>query len=283
MTLTDTWIDEAIARLNAIPFFNDIIIERADKGNLVQELANKLAAMTPKNGKIGACVVVEQLDYTGEMPNLPIAEKRPDFVFVVLEEPLFNRVAYNPSGTGKTVGMIEDQLIAAFHHFACDGIHDHLIFAGSSATDVSAISTSAQGRRIRFTGRLADRQPQFKCNQPVITATNAAVPATVTITPQTDYYPENESLGGHRQEAPAPSIYYTLDLTPPYRGAASAILYTGPFELPADRGAIAVRAVAQRDGWLPSNVVRKDFSVNVLSTEQGEVIGEEGLPGITVD
>jgi hypothetical protein len=264
--LIDTWITDAVARLNSIPWFDDIAILSMDQGNPVEEATNALGALTPKAGKVGAAVLVQQVDYDGALPNLPVAEIRPQFSIVVMEDPLINRTAFNASGTGKTAGMIELAVIDAFHHFRCDGLHDTLVFDGSNDVDISSISATARAREVKFTGRLSDRNVQLKCNTPRITASNAVVPATITITAAADFW-------SNGVQAYAPEIYYTTDGTYPRSG--NGTLYTAPFDVPNTSAAV-IRACAYRAGWLPSNVPRLDLDLTVEGTDDGNFVGTDG-------
>ena len=263
--LTIDMLSDFTARLNSSARFANINIFQMDKGNPVQEAEDALQGLTPKNGKIGAAVVVEQIELDGEMPNVPVAQLKPRFSFVVMEDPVLNRTAFNESGTGVTAYEMALAVVDLFHHLIIEGGAVMMIF-----DNVAAIAMEGTGiaLRVTFTGRLADHNPQLKVGYPRITATSDVVPATVTITAGNDVWPNGVA-------AYAPAIYYTLDGSYPRVGNANATLYTVPFDVPAGN-ALAIRACAYRDGWLPSNVARLVLDLNVEGTDDGNFVGTDG-------
>jgi len=81
------------------------------------------------------------------------------------------------------------------------------------------------------------------------------------------------------------AIYYTLDETFPFAGNNEATLYSGPFSVEDTR---TVRAVAYKDGLLPSDVAERrvvyaTITGEVLGTEGGEVLGTEEGDAIGVE
>jgi hypothetical protein len=238
-TLTDTQV-ECFQRILSDAFFQNIASFRQDKGVLSSEVQIALSTLTKTNSKIGAAVVVQSPLATIELQNVPGSPVKIRISFRVLEDPLFNGGA---SGTGKAALEIARHLVALFHLYASAGLFTAMI--GEEPTIVPVEDPIAPvAYEVRFATTEARPSPLRKVAMQRIEAPDGtASPATATFT-------VNPSSA---------VVWYTIDGSLPYEGNAAAEQWDGVTPV-AIASACSLRAVAFKDGYIPSDCGRLDFT-----------------------
>ncbi|HTJ77942.1 MAG TPA: chitobiase/beta-hexosaminidase C-terminal domain-containing protein [Rariglobus sp.] len=213
-------------------FFADIEVSlirpRAKAGfaQIYEQIEQVLGGIKKKAGKAGASVQVlmpasDQLD-----PNVP--GPRLDVLLTVRIQEIVP-INLGPVGTGKTAEEIAEHCIQLGHQFTP--------FGGNILLFSSMVPTDAFDPRVTVDVSFSVKsglQPVPKVARPAITA-GGSLAFTLSCA----------TAGA--------AIYYTTDGTYPGSGNTTATLYTGAVTLEA---AATVRAAAQKDGLLPSDVVQ---------------------------
>src|SRR5579859_5977585 len=99
---------ELAARLESDPFFVDIPVVVAVKGNVAQEFQRKQAVIEEKSGKRGVCVVVLQIVADDIYEGLAAGPMKLKPAFQVIENVEMNN---DDSGTGKSARKVARHII----------------------------------------------------------------------------------------------------------------------------------------------------------------------------
>jgi hypothetical protein len=191
---------DVAARLNAHPFFSDILVLANEKGLLGDDLENALKLFTAKSGKSGVAVVVDRPLRQVPKPDAPGPEMVIIVPVTVVEMPLLNRAA---SGTGKTTEQIVSEAMATLHGWRASSWMGQLYCAEDAVTPtVGGDKTIATEIQFRTRLRMATVP---RTGTPVISGSAAAV-----------------QIGCNTPDA---SIYYTTDGSWPWSGNPSAVLF----------------------------------------------------------
>ena len=208
-------------RLLADGFLADVEILMESKGVTENDIDQALSTLNSRTGKIGACIVVLQPTLAPDAPDAPGPRHSIFQTVQVIEQPLFN---LGDNGTGLPASSLAERVRMLLHHFF-GGRGATYTFAGQEPAPVDEGKVSSL---VKFK-RLADDPAPVRAAQPVITATAATAPATVTLACST----------------PGASITYSLD------GSYPTLPYASPFEVTA---AATIRAAATAAGFQQSNL-----------------------------
>lgn len=165
--------------------------------------AEVLGYITIRNGRKGACVIVETPEITGKYPSAPGQTGDIEIEFLILEDPMMNSAA--TSGTLVHADVIGEIILDVGKHWVVDGygIFTHPPNAWRRADEWSPV------RAIRV--RLRTTAPLGQSNR--------VEPVSVTIADGA------ATLACATTDA---EIYYTLDETFPGRSNPAAILFSAP-------------------------------------------------------
>jgi len=202
------------------------------------EVKKMLSVQSARNGKAGACVIIE-------MPILAIADPnsagpRANIIqaFTVLEHPTINASSV---GTGMDAEQIAVAVLQLFHFYAAEGITTAFFGEGPTIVPENSIDGLVGYRVIMRTRILLE--PVVKAVFPTIAAAAVGRTQRITLTATT----------------PGSAIYYTLDGSYPTPGGAAAHLYSAPFVISAP---CTLRAACSGSGLQQSNVVQADITMS---------------------
>lgn len=265
---------EAEVRMNSDPFFQCITVINYRKGDVAADMASALGGITPKNGRSGACVVIQQPVGKPENRNVLFPPVRCTYSFLVAEYPLFNDDAN--TGTGIRAEIICEHLLNLFSLFQPQGVTNAWVPFEEFAVPVPlriplgaedmlvpvAYECRFEALRARDHGLQKPALPEFATINSLLQITSS----TISISCATG----------------AVDIYYTLDGSPPGPPAVSpgSTRYDGtPF---APGFSCVVRAVAMRQqvgsDWIPSDVAWAEWDV-ALAENQGLPLGSQDEGG----
>ncbi|MGA2178782.1 MAG: chitobiase/beta-hexosaminidase C-terminal domain-containing protein [Verrucomicrobiota bacterium] len=234
---------EDAARLASDPFFSDIPVIVADKGNVSAEVARAQGIVTMKSGKRGVCVVVLQLVGDDLNPNIPFGPMRLYPAFQVIEQVEMNN---DKNGTKKSARRVARQIVKLIKTLRLVGV------ANSQTPDKPCIEPirfkdadeKLIGYQVNFYCDESDSETVLKVANPVF-APRGGASATVTLTCATA----------------GAAIWYTTDDTPPDPGVlpgSTAHLYASPITVPP--AGVTIRACAYLAGSVASDVERFAFT-----------------------
>lgn len=230
---------ELAARLIADPFFKDISVVVAEKGNIALELERKMAITLEKEGKRGVAVIVLQLmadDYSNNLQFGPMILKP---AFQVVENVEMNN---DDNGTKKSARKVARRIRDVIKNCNLLGLVLDMK-AGKPCiepVDMSEIGASLVGYQVNFECLEVSQEDQQQVQMPAFaTSTNAFALASAT---------------------PGAAIWFTRDDSFPYPGGADVYpgstseLYSGPVSLAA--GTFVIRACAYLENQIASGVNR---------------------------
>jgi hypothetical protein len=222
--------EDIAARLAGDGYFADISVFEQRRGVTENDIERALSTITEKASKSGAAVIVLKPRLQPSEPDAPGPEYRILIEVQVITQPLVND---GDAGTQKETEAIAERVRLLLHRFGTT--NGTFSFAGMEAADVE------EGKDAFIVGftRLARYGCATQCGLPLLAPDEGSGTAEVTITSGTD----------------GASIYYTLDGT--YPRAGNGTLYAAPF---APGAGVTLRAVAYKDGLLPSNVTGVTFT-----------------------
>jgi hypothetical protein len=232
------------ARLDADDLFNDITVLTEEENDLASEVAIALGCATPKDGKMGACVIVQQPIGSDENPGLQFGPMRLDWTLLVLENGQLNRDA--DIGTLKAAWTIARRVQRVLKGYKPGGLAHPLMPQKPCIVPTKAVinrgdeEIALTAYEVRLWCLEGDHEAFTKVAPPSI----AAVPgltagATVTLSCAT--------VGA--------AIYYTTDFSHP--SAENGTLYEAPFVVAA---ACVLRVAAFKAGSVGSDVTAAKFS-----------------------
>jgi len=172
------------ARLEADPFFHDIPVVVADKGNVRVQMEAKAAVAMEKSGKRGAAVIVLQLeadDILESQPGGPLLLKPK---FQTLENVELND---DEDGTGKSHRKIARRIILIMKATLFDGLVDSIKCDKPCLipTDLTDIAPNLVGSQVNFTAQEFSGQQIRWCLPPAIATVPGSNPPQFTITSPT--------------------------------------------------------------------------------------------------
>lgn len=228
---------ELEAMLEADPFFSDIPVVVADRGNVEEEIKKKRIAISSKGGKTGVGVIILPLVADDEDPNIPSGPMDLRPAFQVFEQREINRLP--STGTGKSSIRIARKIRNVIKGRQLIGI------VGSLNPDKPCIEPvtfegkkDLVGHQVNFICKEADSEIVQRCLIPVF----SRVGDNITIASQTD----------------GAQIYYTTDDSFPWSGNTNATLYTGAVAIPAE--GLTLRACAFKADHIGSSVARTIYA-----------------------
>ena len=116
---------ELAAALQCDPFFDDIPVAVAEKGNVIQEVARLQALIAAKNGKSGVAVIVLQLVADDPYPEIAFGSLKLRPAFQIIEQPTINN---SPNGTGKSARKVARKIRDIIKPLALLGLCSEFVF-----------------------------------------------------------------------------------------------------------------------------------------------------------
>jgi hypothetical protein len=231
------------ALLEADPFFVDIPIVVADKGNIRVEMERKQAVITKKNGHRGVAVIVLQLVGDDTSQSDPSVRMKFKPAFQIVENVELNN---DPNGTAKSHRKVALKICLALKLVSLGGIVSNITMGSPAIEPVQMekeIADFVVASQVNCECYAADNENVSRVNVPTFTV--LAGPPRVQI--------DCSTAGA--------DIYFTTDETQPNGTPAdtTAILYAAPIAVPDD-GNLIVRARAFLNGQQPSSIPRITIS-----------------------
>lgn len=237
--MNDAFLDqmqqELVALLKSDEVLGGLPILDERIGDIQLEVNKALGLVTAVDGKIGACVIVQQATAEDRMSAAPGGILETVFTFLVLEEPTLND---DTNGHQIRALKIARRIVRVVKLYRADGICTSLTPSKQTITGL-AIEGVSLAYEVRFHCTEIGQGVNQKVMTPTLAPNTGAAPQTVTITCGTA----------------GVAIYYTLDGTPPWSG--NGVLYTAPVTLAA---AGTIRARAFKAGMIGSNAAAADFT-----------------------
>lgn len=242
---------ELAARLESDPFFTDIPIVVAVKGNVAAELQRKEAITKEKNGKWGICVIVLQVVGNDPYPGLPGGplDLRP--AFQVIENVELN--SDEESGTGKSARKVARHIISNLKISGFRGIVQGLTCdtPAIEPVDLTEVGKSVVCEQVNFKCQEFSDEKFLYCLPPVA--------ADIGIDGQ------GNRLFSLATNTPGAEIWYTTDDSFPYPGTkddgfadSTSQKYTDPIPV-ASGQTITIRAIAHQNNYIDSSIERFDI------------------------
>ena len=224
-------------RLQAVAYFADITILTEDKGDIENEIARALGAVTAAGGKLGICAVVMTAAGSVRNPNLPGPYLEAITVAVHVEENVLinNAVA----GTSKPASDVAEQVLAALHRWTPTGFVRPLIAQPNTVRVVEpAIGDIAYACVLAVANGI-----------PVVTLSTVATPVA---DPADGEVPQTVELTCATAGA---AIFYTTDGSLP--SPVNGTLYTVPVAV-TEAGSLKARAFLA--GYLDSVLMTATYT-----------------------
>lgn len=230
------------ARLQSDPFFANIPIVVAEKGNVAAEFQRQQAVITEACGKRGIAVIVLQIIADDIYDGLPAGPMKLKPAFQIVENVELNNDA---SGTGLSVRMVARQIVLNLKLAAFGGMVQNLKCAKPciEPVDIKELGERCVSEQVNFECQEASPQQINYCQAPAC----AQVPSTLTVAITTG------TAGA--------AIWYTTDDSYPYPGGnqqfpgSTAQLYSAPIALQLNVPQI-INACVYLPGYIASSVLR---------------------------
>lgn len=245
---------ELAAALISDPWFNDIPVIVAVKGNIKREAARAQAVVTKRSGKRGVAVIVLQI--TGSMiyQGVPGGPMRLRPAFQVIEDVELNNDA---NGVKKSARQVCRKMVDMFNTpFTLVGIAQGFNAADNSIEPVEIKDAP---------DTVVSEQLNITCEEHITDIISFCLPPVVSVVPGS-----NPPLIQIECATPGAQIWYTSDFSYPYPGTpdtgfpeSNAMLYAGPFAAALD-APYKIRAAAYAPGSLCTGTV--SFSVIITNT-----------------
>ena len=239
---------ELAARLQTNPFFDDIAIVVAEKGNVAKSYEQAQAVITETSGKRGICVVVLQVVANDLSANLQFGPMIFKPAFQVVENVELNN---DDSGTGKSARKVARKIRDVVKNCNLMGLVQDMK-AGTPCiepVDLKDMGESVVAYQVNFECLEVSHENQTQVQMPVFVAGTDPQNPTFTMTCATA----------------GAAIWFTTDDSFPYDGDASVYpgstsqLYSGagPCTNPT-----TVRSAAYVDGSIASGVNRATIIIS---------------------
>jgi hypothetical protein len=169
---------QVVDRLQADSYFEDMPVLVEDKGDLDNEIARALGALTETGGKVGCCVVVMSPRADVKNPNVSKPVLDPIVITIHVEEAVL--INQSTQGTQKHCSDVAERVAALLHWWTPDGRQSPLL-AGAGALQAvePVIGDVAYAAILRATGGLSVTLSQVAT--PTSSPDGGATPATVTL------------------------------------------------------------------------------------------------------
>jgi hypothetical protein len=237
---------ELAARLQCDPFFADIAVVVAEKGNVAAEFARQQAVIQETSGKRGIAVIVLQIVANDFSSNLQFGPMILKPAFQVVENVELNN---DGNGTKKSARKVARKIRDVIKNCNLMGLVQDMKSATPCIEPVDLGNESYVAHQVNFECLEVSNEVLTQVQLPVIAAAGAPSAPQFTISCPT--------LGA--------AIWFTTDDSFPFNGDkdtypnSTAQLYSGPVNLAA--GATVVRAAAYLDGSIASGVNRATLFV----------------------
>lgn len=220
-----------VSLLEGDSLFATVAVLKEFKGDIESDIAQSLATLNEKTGKVGACAVVLQPIEVPTNPDTPNPELKVRFSVQVFDQPLLNQ---GDQGTGQDIWTLARRSRQLGHRRNFGrGLYNWV-----GTEDAPQSDTSRRSRIVIFE-KLAQEQSFERLGAPLIDPEEGgAVPQAVSLTG-----PDGST------------IRYTLDGS--YPSETTGTLYSGALNI---TDPCTLRAVAYKAGALPSNVSQAIFT-----------------------
>lgn len=241
---------ELAARLESDPFFADIPVAVAVKGNVAQEFQRKQAVISEKSGKRGVCVIVLQIIANDIYKGTPGGPMKLKPAFQIIENVELNN---DDSGTKKSVRKVARHIIDNIKLAGFRGLVQAMQCDDPAIEPVDLKDDLGDGvvsEQVNFTCQEFSDEPLQFCLPPI--CTQVAGELQVALASATD----------------GAQVWFTTDDSFPYPGdktafpASTSQQFTAPIPV-ALNTPITIRACAYLAGRIASSVER--FTVVLTS------------------
>jgi hypothetical protein len=232
---------ELQARLESDPFFADIPVVVADKGNVKAELERMQAAITEKSGRRGIAVIVLQVVGDDDYPNVTFGPLKLRPAFQVIEHTEWNN---DERGTKKSARRVCRRIHQIVKPLALYGIvtqfqADQPAIEPVNLTEVSELLV---GMQVNFITHEFDVEQLSQVATPGFSPGGGQTVAMSCVTPDA-------------------AIWYSSDDSFPAPGRPGSTLYTVPVAIPEAGFTLRAAAYKAETGWIASEVIRATIEV----------------------
>jgi hypothetical protein len=244
---------ELAARLECDPFFSDIPVVVAEKGNIAAETARKQAVITARNGKRGVAVIVLQMVADDDEPEIDFGSMLLKPAFQVVENVELNN---DSSGTGKSARKVARRIRDVVKCLRLVGLTTDFNAGRNCIEPVSLsadLGANVVAYQVNFTTYEADAESISQVSTPQFAEDAGSSPAVDLLC---------ATVGAQ--------VWYTLDDTfpapPDSVQGSTAQLYSSPIPIPPQ--GFTIRAAAYLSGFVASQVNRAAVNVEEIINQQ---------------
>jgi hypothetical protein len=214
---------ELAAALLSDPFFDDIPVAIAEKGNVIQEVQRLQAIITAKNNKWGVAVVVLQLVADDTYPEIAFGSMKLRPSFQVIEIPTQNN---SKTGTGKSARKVARKIRDIIKPLALDGLCSDFVFEEECIAPVRLDSQNMIAYQVNCHTYEVDDEQLAQVATPQFSEANGQLILTCATEGAVIYYTTDESFPAPKSKAPT----------------STAEVYSSPIDIP--QAGFIVRAMA---------------------------------------
>lgn len=237
----DALPNEMAAAIACDPWFADIPIVVAEKGNVTRTIAERQSAITEKGGKRGVAVIILQIIGEDEYPNVNFGPMALRVAFQIVENVELNN---DPAGTGKSARKVARKLRDVIKPLRLMGLTTDFIPDKPNIEPVTLaeeLGKNIVAYQVNFVTYENDDEEISQCATPLFADAGTGTPQ-IAITSETE----------------GAQVWFTTDDSFPTPTSANpnstAQLYGVPVDIP-ETGAY-FRAIAIKDGMVASQVNR---------------------------
>ncbi len=232
---------ELAARLVSDPFFDDIPVVVAVKGNVAQEYSRLRAVIEETSGHRGVAVIVQQIVADDIYEGLPGGPMKLFPAFQILENVELNN---DDAGTKKSCRKVARHIIKNMKLAGFRGLVQGMKCAQPAIhpADIKDLADEVVAEQVNFECQEFSDEQILYCLPPVITVISDTQVTLATATPSA-------------------AIWFTTDDSFPFPGKAAdgyegstSQLYTGPITV--DPASFVIRACASQAGYIDSSIER---------------------------
>lgn len=241
---------ELQAALECDPFFADIPVVVAEKGNIKLEMEKKAAVITKKGGKRGVAVIILQMVADDTYPELSFGAMRLNPAFQIIESVELNN---DESGTGKSARKVARRIRDVIKPLRLVGLTTDFV-AEQNCIEAITIADDMAKKLVAYQVNFYTFENDSERISQVSMPQYSLVNGQLQLTSGTD----------------GADIYYTTDDTfpgsPDIIAGSTAKLFSGPIDVPA--GGFTVRAAAFLEGYIASQVNRAAVFPDHIENQQ---------------